>query len=47
MGFNQGYCKNAEDYYKSSFSIPNFEMITRKQQDYVISNFKKVILKYS
>jgi dTDP-4-amino-4,6-dideoxygalactose transaminase len=36
LGFKQGYCPNAEDYFKSSISIPMFPSITADSQSRVI-----------
>jgi dTDP-4-amino-4,6-dideoxygalactose transaminase len=41
MGFKQGYCPNAEDYFKSSISIPIFSSLTSDRQLRVMALIKK------
>ena len=36
LGFRPGYCPHAEDYYKSSISIPVYASMTHEQQLRVI-----------
>jgi UDP-4-amino-4,6-dideoxy-N-acetyl-beta-L-altrosamine transaminase len=40
LGFKSGYCPHAEDYYKSSISIPVYASMTREQQLRVIGLLK-------
>ena len=42
LGFKNGYCKNAEKYAKSSFSIPLYTQLKLKEQKKVISFIEKV-----
>lgn len=46
LGFKNGYCPNAENYYKSSFSLPLYEKIKKKEFLFVCSKIEKVINKY-
>jgi len=43
MGFNVGYCPNAEDYFKSSISIPLYPALNERQQDYVIQTLISIL----
>jgi UDP-4-amino-4,6-dideoxy-N-acetyl-beta-L-altrosamine transaminase len=43
LGFKKGYCPVAEEYYRSTLSIPIYPSLTRIQQDYVINALKKVL----
>jgi dTDP-4-amino-4,6-dideoxygalactose transaminase len=36
LGFNRGYCPHAEDYFKSSMSIPVYVSMTEAQQHRVV-----------
>jgi len=42
LGFNPADFPNCEKYYKNAISIPIFPGLKKKQQDYVISCFKKI-----
>jgi dTDP-4-amino-4,6-dideoxygalactose transaminase len=37
MGFVQGYCPQAEQYYLETLSLPMYPGLTTKQQDYVLT----------
>ncbi len=41
LGFEKGYCPNAENYFKSAISIPMFPSITNDSQSKVIEIIKK------
>lgn len=43
MGFEPGYCPNAEDYYSRSISIPLYYAMTNEQQDRVVGALRKVV----
>ena len=43
MGFNQGYCPNAEEYFKSSISIPIYASMSRDQQKRVVKEIRNVL----
>lgn len=43
MGFEPGYCPNAEDYYSRSISIPLYFAMTNEQQDRVVGALRKVV----
>jgi UDP-4-amino-4,6-dideoxy-N-acetyl-beta-L-altrosamine transaminase len=43
MGFKQGYCPNAEIYFKSSFSIPLYVDLTVEQQRRVVEEIRKAL----
>ena len=43
IGFKEGYCHNAEEYFKSVISIPMFSALTEDNQQFVISKIKEVI----
>jgi len=42
LGFKKGYCKNAEEYFKSSISIPIFNELKFREQGYIISTLKSL-----
>ncbi len=42
LGFKKGYCKNAEKYATTSFSIPIFTSLKPKQQKKIIAFVKKI-----
>lgn len=44
MGFEKGYCPNAEGFYKYCLSIPIFPIMTNVEQDYVIDKLKEFII---
>ncbi len=46
LGFKRGYCPNSEKYYNSSFSIPVFEKLSKKQQLLVCTKINKILKKY-
>ena len=43
MGFTSGYCKNAEEYFKSVISIPLYPNLSLLDQDRVIESITKAI----
>ena len=43
IGFNKGYCPNAEVFYKSAISIPIFPRLSSKDQSYIVNEIKKII----
>lgn len=44
LGFKEGYCREAERYYKSAVSIPMYPDLKNTDQDYVIETIKKNLL---
>lgn len=36
MGFSEGYCQNAEEYYNGAITLPLYPELTDEQQDYVV-----------
>lgn len=43
LGFKQGHCPNAEDFYRREISLPIFSGLSNEDQDYVISSLLKAI----
>lgn len=43
LGFGQGYCPNAEDYYAEAISLPMFPSMTDAEQDFVIASVRDVL----
>ncbi|MFJ3044280.1 UDP-4-amino-4,6-dideoxy-N-acetyl-beta-L-altrosamine transaminase [Herbaspirillum chlorophenolicum] len=43
MGFGQGYCPNAERYYKQALSLPMYSAMTDEQQGLVIATVRQVL----
>jgi dTDP-4-amino-4,6-dideoxygalactose transaminase len=43
MGFRSGYCPNAEDYFKSSISIPVYATMTLEQQSKVVEEIRSAL----
>ena len=43
MGFQQGYCPQAEHYFKSSISIPVYASLSEEQQDRVIEEIRSAV----
>lgn len=43
MGFEKGYCPEAEDYYTGAISLPMYPDLTTVQQDSVVRVLKKVV----
>jgi UDP-4-amino-4,6-dideoxy-N-acetyl-beta-L-altrosamine transaminase len=43
MGFKQGYCTNAEKYYKSCISIPMYASMNQEQQNRVIKEIRSAL----
>ena len=43
IGFEDQYCENAEDYYKSAISIPIYPDLSSKEQDYVVMTIKDAL----
>ncbi|MFM1978745.1 MAG: hypothetical protein RLZ68_10, partial [Pseudomonadota bacterium] len=44
MGFQSGYCPNAETYFKSVISIPMYTTLTKEQIEYVASCLREVLM---
>ena len=40
LGFKLGYCKNAEQYYKETISLPMYPSLSSSDQDKVINILK-------
>ena len=45
MGFNAGYCPQAERYYSEAISIPLYPGLSEVQQDYVVAALREAICK--
>ena len=45
LGFKPGYCKNAEEYYKKTISIPLFQNMTDNDITYVIDTLMDLYVK--
>jgi UDP-4-amino-4,6-dideoxy-N-acetyl-beta-L-altrosamine transaminase len=45
LGFNSGYCMEAERYYAEAISLPMYSELTELQQDAVLKALKSVIIK--
>ena len=43
MGFAEGLCPNAEEYYQSMISIPVYPTLSNEEQDYVITLIKQFV----
>ena len=43
LGFNDGYCPNAETYYSRAISLPMFSKMTDQEQDLVVAELAKAI----
>ena len=43
LGFKQGYCREAEQYYAEAISLPIYPNLTETQQNTVVSVLKKAI----
>ena len=43
MGFKEGYCPQAEQYYSEAISIPMYPGLTEKQQDEVVMAIRESI----
>jgi UDP-4-amino-4,6-dideoxy-N-acetyl-beta-L-altrosamine transaminase len=43
MGFNVGYCREAEAYYADAISLPMYPGLTVQQQEYVVDQLNSVI----
>ena len=46
MGYEKGYCPNAEEVYKGILSLPLYPMLTDKDTDDVIHAVKKIVEYY-
>jgi UDP-4-amino-4,6-dideoxy-N-acetyl-beta-L-altrosamine transaminase len=46
LGYKKGLCLNAEEFYASSFSLPIYPDLKRKEQDFVIKTCKDIIKKF-
>jgi len=44
LGFELGYCPEAENYYSEAISLPIFPKLSKKNQNFVINNLEKLIL---
>jgi len=44
MGFNKGYCTNAENYYVDAISLPIFPDLTLEKQHYIVNTIKELVL---
>jgi dTDP-4-amino-4,6-dideoxygalactose transaminase len=42
-GFQRGYCKEAELYFKETISLPIYSSLSDEQQDYVVKTLMKFI----
>jgi dTDP-4-amino-4,6-dideoxygalactose transaminase len=45
LGFNAGYCPEAEQYYAEAISLPMYPDLTEAQQDTVIEELDKATTK--
>lgn len=43
IGFNKGYCPEAEQYYQEAISLPMYPSLTEAQQERVVETLRKVI----
>jgi dTDP-4-amino-4,6-dideoxygalactose transaminase len=43
MGFEAGYCPEAEEYFAKAISIPLYPSLTIEQQDYVVHTLREVL----
>ncbi len=43
IGFEKGYCPNAETFYKSAISIPIFPKLTSEEQSFVVKEIKSAL----
>jgi dTDP-4-amino-4,6-dideoxygalactose transaminase len=43
IGFEKGYCPNAEIFYKSAISIPIFPKLTQEDQAFVVKEIKSAL----
>lgn len=43
LGFNDGYCPNAEAYYARAISLPMFSRMTDQEQDAVVTELTKIL----
>jgi UDP-4-amino-4,6-dideoxy-N-acetyl-beta-L-altrosamine transaminase len=43
MGFEQGYCPNAEQYHRAAISLPMYSSLTGEQQQKVVTTLKDVL----
>jgi dTDP-4-amino-4,6-dideoxygalactose transaminase len=46
MGFRSQHCPNSETYYHSSFSIPIYEQLKKRELNFVVKNLKEIVNKY-
>ncbi|APS82263.1 UDP-4-amino-4,6-dideoxy-N-acetyl-beta-L-altrosamine transaminase [Piscirickettsia salmonis] len=44
LGFKQGYCPNAEEYYQKAISLPMFYDLVENEQAYVVEKLKEALL---
>jgi dTDP-4-amino-4,6-dideoxygalactose transaminase len=45
LGFESGYCLEAEKYYNQAISLPIYSNLTEVQQDIVIAALKEAVTK--
>ncbi|MEC5162228.1 MULTISPECIES: UDP-4-amino-4,6-dideoxy-N-acetyl-beta-L-altrosamine transaminase [unclassified Janthinobacterium] len=43
LGFEPGYCAEAESYYASAISLPMYSALSLEQQDYVVETLKNIL----
>jgi dTDP-4-amino-4,6-dideoxygalactose transaminase len=43
MGFPQGYCPEAERYFKETITLPMFPTLTMQQQSHVIQTLSEIL----
>jgi len=43
MGFEQGYCPNAEQYHRTAISLPMYSFLINEQQQMVVATLKNII----
>ena len=43
MGFEKGYCPEAESYFKSAVSIPIYPSLTDSQQEFAIERIREAV----
>ncbi len=43
LGFKKGYCKNAEEYYRTAMTLPLYPALSNEEQTFVIKSTLKVI----
>ena len=43
LGFDYGYCKNAEEYSTRAITLPLFPQMTDEEQNIVVETFKEIL----